>query len=84
MSEKLLSTNPQSPKPKVRLEKRMGKQVTLLAGLSTYGDPRLKLIASELKSLLGAGGTVKNGTVEIQGDKVEAVKKWIAEQIKKQ
>ena len=62
--------------PKIRLEKRAGKAVTVIAGLHTYGAARLDAIARELKSILGAGGTVKNGTIEIQGDKVEPIKNW--------
>ena len=68
--------NPGSPAPKIRLERRAGKSVTVIAGLHTYGSKRLELIAGELKSILGAGGTVKNGMIEIQGDKCEAVKNW--------
>jgi translation initiation factor 1 len=37
---------------------------------------RLDAIARELKTALGAGGTVKNGVIEIQGDKVEQIKAW--------
>ena len=65
-----------SPVPKIRIEKRMGKAVTVIAGLHTYGAARLEAIAKELKSTFGAGGTVKNGVIEIQGDKIEAVKNW--------
>lgn len=68
--------NPRLPVPKIRLEKKAGKFVTVIAGLHTYGSNRLNGIARELKSTLGAGGTVKSGTIEIQGDKVEAIKKW--------
>ena len=68
--------NPKSPVPKIRLEKRSGKYSTVIAGLHTYGFKRLDAIARELKFILGAGGTVKNGTIEIQGDKVEPIKKW--------
>lgn len=71
--------NPKSPVPKIRLEKRAGKSVTVIAGLHTYGSSRLNAIARELKSILGAGGTVKNGTIEIQGDKVANVKEWFIE-----
>lgn len=67
----------QSPTPKIRLEKRTGKTVTVISGLHTYGSERLNAIAKELKSAMGAGGTVKNGTIEIQGDKVEFVKEWL-------
>ena len=70
------NNNPRSPAPKIRLEKRAGKSVTVISGLHTYGSNRLDVIARELKSILGAGGTVKNGTIEIQGDKVEPVKTW--------
>ena len=65
-----------SPKPKIRLEKRAGKTVTVIAGLHTYGAKRLDVIAGELKSKLATGGTVKNGAIEIQGDKVALVKAW--------
>ena len=68
--------NPRSPVPKIRLEKRAGKAVTVIAGLHTYGSKRLEAMAKDLKLALGTGGTVKNGSIEIQGDKVEAIKKW--------
>ncbi|QKQ99776.1 translation initiation factor [Metallosphaera tengchongensis] len=52
---------------KIKLEKRRyGKEVTIIEGLGDDAD--LKKIASELKSKLAAGGTVKNGKIEIQGD----------------
>lgn len=69
----------QSPVPKIRLEKRAGKEVTVIAGLHTYGSERLEAIAKELKTAFGAGGTVKDGAVEIQGDKVQAIKEWFKE-----
>ena len=72
--------NSKSPVPKIRLEKRAGKSVTAIAGLHTYGSKRLEAIARELKSKFAAGGTVKNGTIEIQGDKVAAAQKWFKEQ----
>jgi translation initiation factor 1 len=56
----------------------MGKFVTVIAGLHTYGEARLNGIAKELKSHLGAGGTVKNGQIEIQGDQLKAVTAWLA------
>jgi translation initiation factor 1 len=68
------------PQPKIRLEKRAGKTVTVITGLHTYGELRLREIAATLKSALGAGGTVKNGAIEIQGDKVAAVAAWFARQ----
>jgi translation initiation factor 1 (eIF-1/SUI1) len=71
-----MNNNPNSPKPKIRLEKRRGKSVVVIAGLHTYGAGRLEEMARELKSTFGVGGTVKDGRIEIQGDKVEAIKGW--------
>lgn len=76
-----MKNNPNSPKPKIRLEKRCGKSVTVIAGLHTYGSKRLDDIAARLKSKLGTGGTVKNGVIEIQGDKVVSVQEWFRSDI---
>ena len=73
--------NPRSPVPKIRLEKRMGKSVTTISGLHTYGSKKLETIARELKSKLATGGTVKNGTIEIQGDKVTDIQGWFEKKI---
>ena len=72
--------NPQSPKPQIRIEKRAGKVVTVIAGLHTYGTDRLEGLAKDLKRLFGTGGTVKDGVIEIQGDRVTAIKDWFARQ----
>lgn len=72
--------NPQSPKPQLRIEKRAGKVVTVIAGLHTYGTDRLEGIAKDLKRLFGTGGTVKDGVIEIQGDRVAPIKEWFAHQ----
>ena len=72
-------SNPLPPKPKIRLEKRSGKMVTVITGLHTFGADRLNDIARELKIKCGAGGTVKNGAIEIQGDKTVQVKIWLSE-----
>ena len=51
---------------------RGGKTVTVIRGLRERG-PALDARAAELKRLCGAGGTVKDGAVEIQGDHRERV-----------
>jgi translation initiation factor 1 len=49
---------------------RSGKVVTVIRGLpASELDER----ASDLKRLCGAGGAVKDGTVEIQGDHREKI-----------
>jgi translation initiation factor 1 len=46
---------------------RKGKGVTLVTGLPLNGTD-LADLAKQLKGRCGAGGTVKNGIIEIQGD----------------
>ena len=46
---------------------RKGKGVTILTGLPVSGR-ELEALARELKALCGAGGTVRDGIIEIQGD----------------
>ncbi len=59
---------------RIRLEKkgRGGKTVTIVSGvpLDRHGIDEL---ASELKRKLGAGGTISNGIIEIQGDRRDAI-----------
>ena len=57
---------------------RKGKGVSLVTGVA-LAKPELKKLATELKARCGCGGTLKNGVIEIQGDKrdmiVEILKK---------
>ena len=59
---------------RVRLEVkgRHGKSVTVVNGLPVAGEA-LRDLAAELKRRCGAGGAVKDGNVEIQGDHRDAV-----------
>jgi translation initiation factor 1 len=50
--------------------KRGGKTVTVVRGLPAAD---LEKVAADLKRLCGAGGSAKNGAVEIQGDHREKV-----------
>ncbi len=64
----------------VRIQKqtkgRKGKGVMVITGLD-LDDAPLKLLAAELKKKCGCGGSAKNGTIEIQGDDRELVKKLL-------
>lgn len=46
---------------------RKGKPVTTVSGLP-LPDDELAELASELKRLCGSGGTLRDGTIEIQGE----------------
>ncbi|WP_064608516.1 stress response translation initiation inhibitor YciH [Photobacterium sp. J15] len=52
---------------------RKGKGVCIVTGLDLE-DAQLKLLAAELKKVCGCGGSVKDGNIEIQGDKRDVIK----------
>lgn len=63
---------------RIRLETggRKGKAVTAISGLGH--DPQtMERIARALKQHCGAGGTVKEGTIEIQGDQRDRVAAYL-------
>ena len=51
---------------KLRMEKRNGKPTTILYDLE--GVPDMKSLAKSLKTMVSAGGTIKDGNIEIQGE----------------
>ncbi|MEM0026658.1 MAG: stress response translation initiation inhibitor YciH [Ignisphaera sp.] len=65
---------------KIKLEHRkMGKVVTVVEGIDEKAFD-LKKLASYLKTKLAAGGTIKNGRIEIQGDHRSRLKKILIEE----
>lgn len=73
--------NPSVIRPKgdgiVRIQRqtsgRKGKGVCVISGLDLDDQALLKL-AGELKKKCGCGGSVKDGVIEIQGDKRDLLK----------
>lgn len=58
---------------------RGGKTVTVVSGFVGIGQPEKELLAKKMQRACGAGGTVKDGRIEIQGDKREQVAKILVE-----
>ncbi|OQX84254.1 hypothetical protein B6D60_09645 [candidate division KSB1 bacterium 4484_87] len=58
---------------------RKGKKVTLASGF-VHSPDKLKKLARELKQHCGTGGTVKDDTIEIQGDKRKQVAQFLLQQ----
>jgi translation initiation factor 1 len=56
---------------------RRGKVVTLVKGLALDADALLAL-GKRLRSACGAGGTTKDGVIEVQGDHVELLCRLLA------
>ena len=80
---------PQEPKPilpekqtaRVQVEKRKkGKVVTVIRGLNE-GHPghHLADLLTKLKNACGAGGTIHDAEMEIQGDHLERLKKLLSD-----
>ncbi len=66
-----------NPKPiKVRLVKRGKSLLTVILDLN-IPTKELEELAANLKRKLGCGGSIKEDTIEIQGDKVETVKQHL-------
>ena len=60
------ASNERSPQPKIRLETRAGKKVTVIAGLHTYGADRLNAIARELKTMCGIVSLLQRNSLLVQ------------------
>ena len=54
---------------------RGGKTVTLVKDFKGIGLPERSELAKKIQRICGCGGTVKNGIIEIQGDKREEAAK---------
>jgi translation initiation factor 1 len=58
---------------------RGGKTVTVITHFVGIGLPEKELLAKKMQKACGAGGTVKEGNIEIQGDKRNEVARILAE-----
>jgi len=57
------------------LKKRYGKDITTISGIAK--DVNKKKILKDLKTRLACGGTLKDDTIELQGNHSERVKKLL-------
>lgn len=58
---------------------RGGKTVTVVTGFVGIGLPEKEQLAKKMQKMCGVGGTVKDGQIEIQGDKREEAAKILEE-----
>jgi translation initiation factor 1 len=58
---------------------RGGKTVTVVRGLPLDADA-LAALGKRLRTACGTGGTVREGTLELQGDHVDKVLAWLGAQ----
>ena len=58
---------------------RGGKAVTIVKNFTGIGLPEKQELAKLMRKACGVGGTVKDGCIEIQGDKREEVKRILTD-----
>ena len=58
---------------------RGGKTVTVVTGFVGIGLPEKEQLAKKMQKVCGTGGTVKDGQIEIQGDKRDDVARILTE-----
>ena len=64
---------------RVRLERRPGgRDITTVLGVTGTADALLSL-ARDLRAACGAGGTVRDGVIELQGDQCDKVRRALTE-----
>jgi translation initiation factor 1 len=69
---------PQEQTARLAIENRKrGKSVTVVRGLSAAGNNLADLL-TQLKTACGAGGTIKDDTLEIQGEHLDRVRTLLA------
>ena len=79
------STSRKRPKSRGRVDikrqtgGRGGKTVTVVSGFVGIGLPEKEMLAKKMQKSCGVGGTVKEGRIEIQGDKRAEVARILEE-----
>ena len=58
---------------------RAGRTVTVVSGFVGIGLPEKEQLAKKMLKACGSGGTVKDGRIEVQGDKREIVARILTE-----
>jgi len=58
---------------------RGGKTVTVVTGFVGIGLPEKEQLAKKMQKACGVGGTVKEGRIEIQGDKRDEIARILVE-----
>ncbi len=71
--------SPQSQTARLSVEKRKrGKLMTVVRGLAA-AENDLPALLTQLKNYCGAGGTVKEEQIEIQGDHLQRIQQMLAD-----
>jgi len=63
----------QSGRLRVSRDKRRGGKIATIVDGFTIPDMEIEQLASEIKRALGCGGSVRDGEILVQGDRLDAV-----------
>ena len=83
--EARVATPPKPPKNRGRVDivrekaHRGGKIVTVIRGFVGIGHPEIESLAKAIQKSCGTGGTVKEGQIEIQGDRRDEAARILTE-----
>ena len=77
-AQETLPKEKQKLRVKLDTKQRAGKVVTLVDGFTGTADD-MDVLAKQLKTKCGAGGSVKDGYIIIQGDYKDKVIVWLKE-----
>ena len=72
---------PEKQTARIQAEKRKrGKTVTVIRGLAEgHPEPHFSNLLKQLKNHLGAGGTISEDFIEIQGNHIERIETFLKE-----
>ena len=76
-SHQTAQKTPRNPQIKLQKKGRAGKEVTVISHVG-LGGAELHGLLQLLKKRLGTGGTLKNRSLEIQGNRVSEVREILA------
>jgi translation initiation factor 1 len=83
--EARVARSPKPPKNRGRVDivrekaHRGGKIVTVIRGFVGIGHPEIESLAKAIQKSCGTGGTVKEGQIEIQGDRRDEAARILTE-----
>lgn len=74
-----LPPNQQNPRVQASRKGRKGKTVTVITGFQLKPET-LEALLKQLKAQCGAGGTIKDNDIEIQGDHTQKIVQFLTQQ----
>lgn len=73
------ATAPNKQTARLQVENRKrGKQVTTIRGLAQgHPEPHFSRLLTQIKNHCGAGGSIKDDAIEVQGDQLERLRAFL-------